>query len=399
MGKAEDNLSKARMNLVMKYPFFGILALKLKFISDPTGGGAGTMGVNIKKQLLYNPEFVESLPLRDVCIVLMHEIGHLVQSCEARFPLGGDRILWNIAADFAVNSWVCETELCTQKNILDDIFPKEIRPKYKNKSTEEIYLSLLKEGTPQVKCYWSKEGDQNDPGKHEANGLGCKGASNCTEEVSPQELQEIIRDIQSAAVAVSSRSEGRGTLPGFIQEFLAKLSRPTVTWKDYLRRVTTLTFKGKYSWHKPSRRSESIGMRLQNRKPIPEGAIVALDTSGSISDSMLNQFLSECMSIMKTSKAPWVEIYLHDTEVYHHGKFHKGNLSNMRVQRGGTSHIDVFEQIKKNHKKVGILIAFTDLQTQLPKEVPRYPVIWAVPSKDYKHAPKVSFGKTIEVKI
>ena len=440
---AIEKLQTARAQLVIDYPFFGILALKFKLIEAPDGGGAGTCGVDIDKNFYYNPDFIDQLSLRDTAIVMCHEIGHLVQSCHARFPAGGNRQLWNIAADFAVNSWVVETNLCKQPNILDEIFAgniatkdpnappgqkgfiasdQSVREYAKDKSTEEMYLDMLREEIepPKVKCYWQGSGcdgdgggqgqgegqgdneDQqgngggsngDDSGKHHANGLGCNAGSQ-TKNPTPRQLRELKEDIQGAAIAARDRANGRGDLPGFIEEFLARISKPTVTWKDHLRRSATQSFRGRYAWNRPSRRSSAIGMRLPARKPTPKGAIIALDTSGSISDKMLAQFLSECVGIMKAAQCPWVDIYLHDTEVYDIQSFSARSITNIKVKRGGTSHIDVFEQIEKSNKKIGMVVAFTDLMSVFPNE-PAYPVVWAVPTmyKDHNHP----WGKKVEV--
>jgi len=424
--KAEQIWQKARVMLVLKQPFFGILALKLKFIPDPSGGGQGTCGVDIEKNLVYNPEFVESLDPWDAGAVLMHEIGHLVQSCHARFPEGGNHMLWNLAADMAVNTWVVETDIGSKSKIMNDIFPLDMRAYAAGKSTEQMYIDMLKEEfEPQAcKCDFLSDqgegnsggqgggqgddgdqesqqgggggGDKDTPDRHPANGLGCSSASHI-KKPQPKQIRAIKQDIQAAATAVANRASGRGDLPGFVQDFLAKISKPTVTWKDHLRRAAVESFRGNYTFNRPGRRSAAIGMRLPSRKPSPQGAIVVIDTSGSISDKMISQFISETVGIMNAAKCPWVDIYFHDTECYFHDRFTPKTLTKIKVQRGGTSHIHVFEKIEASKKNIGMVICFTDLMTCFPDK-PKYPVIWAVPKEYYGrcHAP---WGKELEVKI
>lgn len=314
-------------------------------------------------------------------------------------------MLWNIAADYAVNSAISETKLCNEPNILDKIFPEEahgvrLREYAKGKSTETMYLDMLRQefNAPEVNYVWcdgdghgNEQGESGGEAKNKRNGLGCSSASKM-KKVSQRELRELKQDIQAAAA--QSRALGKGDMPGYLQEFLAEISKPTVTWKDHLRRAAYESFKGNYTWNRPSRRSEVLRIRLPARKPTPKGAIIVMDTSGSISDEMLRQFLSEVVAIMKTCRCPWVDIYFHDMECYLQETFNKSTIKKLKVRRGGTSHIDVFKKISESKKKVGMVVAFTDLMTCFPDK-PDYPVIWAVPSQYMNHS--VPWGKKVEV--
>ena len=420
--KAKDAITQARFQLVIFFPFFGILALRLKLIEDEGGGGGRTMGVTVDKKLYYNPKFVDYMMegkspeegIRNVAIVLCHEIMHLVQRCHDRFPLGGDHKVWNIAADFAVNSALSKMQLCAnKKTILDEVFPHQVRDYAEGKSTEEMYFDLMNGDfqAPEMSCIWEKmlggggkergpgeeegEEDQNGKGcsgRDKRNGLGCSVGSG-TKDATEQEIQDLIENIQSAAAAAQSR----GDLPGIIGEFLARLSKPTVTWKDHLRRMAVQTFRGNYTWNRPSRRSEALHIRLPARKPTAKGATIILDTSGSISDEMLNQFLSETVGIMNACQCSWVDVYLHDVTCYLQETYTKETITKVQVKRGGTSHIDVFQKIEESKKKVGIAIAFTDLETCFPDKAPKFPVIWAVPSRYMGHS--IPWGKKVEVQI
>jgi len=400
ISKAQEKMNDVRSRLVIKYPFFGILALRLTFIeSNMEGMLAATMGVTADKKLIYNPEFVNSLSISDLAIVFCHEILHLVQQVHSRFPLGGDPAVWNIASDYAVNSMILETDLCDDKedNILDKIFPIEAREWAKGKGTEQMYLAMMREdfSPPQPRIKFG-DSEEDKPGNHPCNGLGCQSGSILKEMTSAQKA-EVEENILSAAIAQQeyNKIKNKGNLPGFLEEFLARISKPMITWKDHLRRAAYHSFKGLYTWNRPGRRSEAIGMRLPARKPTPKGAVVSIDTSGSISDQLINRFLGECIGILDACGCPWIEVMFHDVDVYLKEKFNRKTLSKIRIQRGGTSHIDVFSKIEESKQRVGMYIGFTDLYTSFPPEIPKFPVIWCCPDGESGTAP---WGKVLKIK-
>jgi predicted metal-dependent peptidase len=157
------------------------------------------------------------------------------------------------------------------------------------------------------------------------------------------------------------------------------------------------SFKGRYSFHKPGRRSAGMGMRLPVRKPTKHAAVVIMDTSGSISDQELTQFLTESSEIMRACGAPKIHIYFHDVNCYHHEEYTRETINKVKVTRRGTSHIDVFEKVIENEEKVGMVVAFTDLATSFPPEEPPFPVLWAHPPSGDSYG--VPWGQKIRVEL
>lgn len=405
----------------MKFRFFGYLALSLKLIESQSAGGMGTACVDGKGNLYYNPEFINKLSVVEVMFVLCHEIMHIVQGVHSRFPMGGNHQLWNLAADFVVNAMIKDSEgmmnqpsnILSQTPIFQQILPEPYYLLAKGKTTEQVYSLLLQELKQQAAAgggegkakggqgkgknqggYGSPQGKgqgDNGPNPQDCdprNKLGCSSGSNVAKEIAESILaaKEWRERIIAAAQKVEA-STSRGNMPGWLTDFITHFTKPTVTWKDYVRRSALATFRGRYSWHRPSRRSEAIGMRLQARKPTPRGAVVLIDSSGSISDRMLSQFLSECVGILRSCNAPWIYLYFHDVDVYFKDKFSIQALKKIRVQRGGTSHIPVFEEIRNDKQEAGLIISFTDLMSEFPAEGdrPTCPMIWAVPKQYENH--------------
>jgi predicted metal-dependent peptidase len=184
-------------------------------------------------------------------------------------------------------------------------------------------------------------------------------------------------------------------MPGFAQDFMAEIRKPSVTWKEILRRQATSMFRGRYTQQRQSRRSRAIRMHLPSRTRSPNGAVIMLDTSGSISDDSITQFLSECAGILRETGCRFLKIYFHDVMCYHVEEYDLSTINKVKVTRGGTSHIDVFEKVLDSRDKVGMVIAFTDLESTFPDEKPPWQMIWAHPPGYESHP--VPYGMKIKV--
>ena len=92
--------------LLMDEPFFACLSRKIEKREDRSIPTAGVM-VNEHSgqfEMIYNPEFLASLPEKQIKGVLKHEFYHLIfEHVTSRKPEGVAHKSWNIAADLAIN--------------------------------------------------------------------------------------------------------------------------------------------------------------------------------------------------------------------------------------------------------------------------------------------------------
>jgi len=398
--EAKDLLSTGRIQLVITKPFWGHIALGMPMIESESAGGQRTTAVDANGRFYYNKNHIENMNIYEVIFELAHEVMHIVQHCNDRYPPGADPELWNLAADYAADTTLVEAGF-KQSEISKKMVPKEVQQFAKGKTTEQIYWALIKKGEKskgpgQGGGQQPGSGDPgpgNCPGNHPKNVRGCATASLMGQKKKPEAVEKFKQQI----IAAAQLAKDRGDLPGFANDFIVKLMEPTVTWRDKLRNMSATQFKGRYSFARPSRRSHAIGLRLPFRKPAKEGAIIAIDTSGSISDKELCQFVTECTQIMRETGAPWIKIYFHDVLVHHIEEYNFETIQKVKAGRGGTSHIDVFKKIEDSDDRVGMVICFTDLYTTFPPDEPSFPVIWA-------HSPSgasqgVPWGQKVQVNL
>ena len=378
-----EKLTKARMQLLMAFPFFGELVMRMVF-HESKSAGVGTTCVDHKGNMYYHPDWVNGFTSnQETMFELAHEVMHLVQRCTVRFPNGGDHRIWNIAADIKVDSILVDAGLIqsavSKKNITD-----ELMEKYKGQTTEQIYY-YLREHPDEVEqfggCPHGEGGDGEGGDGPKIVPGSAVGERGCTSGAmhGVQSSSEDLDKWKQHVIAAALHAKGRGKMPAFADDFLAEIRKPSVTWKEFMRKCATSHFRGRYSFHRPNRRSRAIGMKLPSRTRSPNGAVILIDTSGSIPDEFLSQAVSECVGIMRETGCRFLKIYFHDVDCYHVEEYDLTTISKIKVTRGGTSHVDVFEKVNMSDDKVGLLIAFTDLDTCFPDEKPDYPVIWGHP--------------------
>lgn len=124
--------------------------------------------------------------------------------------------------------------------------------------------------------------------------------------VSRAESELIRRDV---ARQIKEHCQSRGNVPGHWSRWAEEKLRPKIDWRKELasavrHAVADVAGASDYSYRRPSRRQGQVGngkvVLPSLRQPVPEVAVV-VDTSGSMSDSMLSQALAEIAGVLKAS--------------------------------------------------------------------------------------------------
>jgi len=110
-----------------------------------------------------------------------------------------------------------------------------------------------------------------------------------------KQLGKILNDV------AEQTQKSRGTVPGNISDWLieiAQLEKPKFNWKAYLRRFTgasTKIFTKKLRRKENKRFSENPGLKIKQKQRM----LLAIDTSGSVCDDELKEFMNEIHHIYK----------------------------------------------------------------------------------------------------
>jgi predicted metal-dependent peptidase len=356
-----DKLTTARVGLLLKAPFFGNMATRMKLIdaSDwcPT---AATNG----RDFFYNKDFVSKLSVKKLEFLFGHEICHAVFDHFGRVG-SRDRNLSNIAQDFAVN------QILVDERIGDKITEVKIcyDPKYRGMAWEEIYDILYEQAEKipmdqllkqlgDVLDEHIKEGDGQGEGDQEGEGKGKRPG------LSKEDAQKIKDEIKEAMIQ-SAAAAGAGKTPAGIMRMIKSLTEPKMNWREIIRQQIQSIVRNDYSFQRPNRKSQHTGAVLPGM--IPDTTIdvaIALDMSGSIGQEDATVFLSEVKGIMDQYEDFNIQLWCFDTDIYNHVKIGHDNsdeLLSYEPQGGGGTSFEVnWEFMRDNDIQPKKFIMFTD---------------------------------------
>ena len=358
--KIIEKLVTARVGLLLRHPFFGNMATRMQLID--ASDWCATLATD-GRNFYYNNDFVSKLKPKEAEFGFAHEVLHNVSDHLGR---KGDRDpqLSNIAADYAVNQ-ILKDELIGEVPSWIKIFQDN---KYRGKSYEEIYDDLYENAD---KIDLDKLGELLDEhldgeGDDEGNGAGGdkEGSGKGRPKLSEAEKKAIRDEIKEAMVA-AAQSAGAGKLPQGIRRLISDFTEPQMDWRELLRMNIQSILKSNFSFSRPNRKSQHSGAVLPgmtNEETVDVS--VAIDMSGSISDKMAKDFISEVKGIMDEYQDFKLDLWCFDTQVYNYAKFTgdtADEIMSYEVKGGGGTDFDVnFEYMKENDIEPKRFIMFTD---------------------------------------
>jgi predicted metal-dependent peptidase len=357
--------------------FAGVLSVgKVSFTDDiPT---ACTNG----RDVIYNPEFIKSLDDKELNFVVLHEALHKVyQHMHLWKKLWKDNpMLANMAADYVVNYAIHEA---------DELSNVAKRPEsalfdlaYKNMTTKQIF-DMLKKDNEYVK----------EQGGHDTH--DWEGA----EQLSDEEVKETAKQIDQA---LRQGEIIRGKMNGNKNRSINELLEPKVDWREQLREFVNATCrnKDKSTWKRPHKRF--LGQDIYMPSMIGESigkVVVGIDTSGSIGDKELSEFLTEVVAICDDVSPSSIELLYWDTEVAGHETYNQGDykalVQSTKPAGGGGTHVGCVNQyIKDKRIEPEAVIILTDgyVEDDWGGSWGCTPTLWAVTSR--RTSPH---GKTINI--
>lgn len=407
--------------LTHKGVFYASLLSQMKRIPEPSAGTCGVTIQNGRILLYYNPEFLEGLKtLKERRAVLEHEILHLVMDHHARMR-NREHQLWNAGADIAINQLIegLPKECLTLKS-LDPAW------KAPAKANAEIYYDILKKHQKKIVIKHSSNCPQNQQGqdqsqKEQGNQSGnCEG---CEYEIYDGDgkkvgggklvdhhgkwkngdgediAHEIVKQAVKEAKEQAEKNPGQGHLPHGLEEYIEELLKPPVIpWQTLLKRWVASKIKAghKLSWKRPNRR---YGEAQKGHLPTRKLAItIAIDTSGSISNEDLQDFIVEIKAIQRSHKTR-ITVLECDADVQKEYTLTPSTKVQTNFKgRGGTSFVPVFDYVERESIKTDLLIYFTDMYGDFPQKKPRFPVLWISTNDSYKQSSyKPTYGDVISI--
>jgi predicted metal-dependent peptidase len=384
-GDARQRLLKARTTLVLQHPFFATLALRLRLQEDEGCGNAWTDG----EVLGYNSAYILTLKDDELLGLMAHLVMH--PACGHHRRRGGrDVLLWNIACDYAINWLLLDAGFTLPPDFL-------LIEGFREMSAEAVYSRLF-ETSDGIR---ERGGDDEGPGK----GREKEEKTPAAGEVRDAPMQSQGADLgaegvdwEQAFINAANTAREIGRLPPGVEQLVNRRLYPRLDWRQILSRFIERSARFDYSWMTPNRRYLHQGYYFPSLiNSELHQIVVAVDTSGSISRTEMDQFAAELSAIMDQYPAT-LHLFYCDMQVRRHEEVERSELP-LRLEPvggGGTDFRPVFRRIEQEGLQPACLIYLTDLRCHLfPAVEPDYPVLWAqIGDEDHQTPP---FGDLLRV--
>ena len=404
----ETKLAAARTRLILDKPFLGALVLRLPMqAGDPKW--CKTTGTDAKT-FYYNPAYIKELSLEQTQFVLAHEAMHCALS---HFSRRQHRLKhrWDLACDFAVNPILIDDGL---KPPPDALYMEQFR----GMTAEEIYHSIddLEDQEPMDQHLYDEEDKEKKEQQQETDsGKGDQPNDQQTEHsdhepsnkegqsgnASEAELDENLggasqppplTDMESDALSVqwqqrlagaAQQAMQAGKLSGSMARLVDHLLQPQLPWRMLLARYMTSVARDDFSFARPSRREGNA--ILPSLRSTQVELTVAIDTSGSISEEELEEFISEVDAIKGQMRAR-ITLLACDDKLDARGPWTYEAWETFTLPEdiqggGGTNFNPVFDYIRQRGREPDLLIYFTDAEGEFPVTEAYFDVIWLVKGK------------------
>jgi len=395
----ENKLTKARTQLILDKPFLGNLVLRLPM--KAAGSWCRTSATDAKS-FYYNPSFIEKLDNHQTKFVLIHEALHCALTHFARRG-NRDKHKWDLACDFAINPLLVKEGFRPPLDV-------PIFSKYESMIAEEIYPMIddsidtepmdqhLYDDNPKDDADESDGGmredsldgqkdDTSSKGQDSKPSQGNSNSGDLAEQPSPltpDEMQELSSRWQKNLASSAQLAQQAGKLDGEFAKLVDFFLQPQLSWQSLLAQYMSTLARDDFSYARPSRRSGNAILPSLRSSQID--ITVAIDTSGSITQEEINEFISEINAIKSNMRAS-ITLIACDEKVNDNliWRFEAWDELQFPASLGGgkgTNFNPVFDYIDKQDSPSSVLIYFTDAKGKFPQFEPNYPVMWLVKGKE-----------------
>jgi predicted metal-dependent peptidase len=395
----ETKLSAARTRLILDRPFLGALVLRLP-MKAVKPERCKTIGTDVRA-LYYNPEYIGNLSLEQTQFVLAHEALHCALSHFARRQ-HRVRQRWDIACDLAINPLLIKDGLKPPPGVLlksgfEGMMAEEIYPYIDDDMQEQTHDEHFysKENKPAGSSgSQPKDADENRSGAAAGEGSESRDSGDAPRPLSETEQAQLAVQWRQRLAGAAQQAMQAGKLGATMARLVEHLLQPQLPWRMLLARYMTAVARDDYSYQRPSRREgDAI---LPSLKSTQVDVVVVLDTSGSINDTEMQEFVSEIDAIKGQMRAR-LTLHACDARLCEYGPWvfepwEAFSLPDKLYGRGGTRFTPVFDWLQQQGCKPDLLVYFTDAEGEFPATEPDFPVLWLIKGRG-----KIPWGQRVQL--
>jgi len=383
----KQSLSKTSKDLMLKEPYYGFFLLMLHKAWSDTVPTACVSKNGINFQLTIGEKFWTDLSEEHRLGLLKHELLHIAFQHLTTFTMFSDKQMANIAMDMEINQYIDGHWLPKGGISIDDYDDLNLD----RRAGSRYYYEKLKQAQDKKKQQGSCGDDNMDKlldgmeGGQMTVTLDAHGNVKDVnipdhqweefENMPEAEKKLIEKQVQRVLTEAKEQTiKKRGFVPGEIESVikLDEIVPPKFNWKNYIKRFTgisTKIFTRKLRRKENKRYSDNPGLKIKMR----QNMLVGIDTSGSVCDDELKEFINEIHHLYKAGVD--ITIVQCDTKIQSIKKY-DGKFELEVSGRGGTYFDPVLEHFEQNRQFTS-LIYFTDGEATANIK-PRKPVLWVL---------------------
>lgn len=353
-----------KRKVLAMYPFFGSVAANVEYQEIEDTGIMKNDGSTI----FYDPRYMSTLSDNDQLFLLAHELCHIAFEHKER-GVGKDPTVWMSATDAVINQLLKRDGLEIISGGID--YPEAI-----DYSAEEYYELLLSEKLDIELIDGQLEGQETPSDSHGESKQEDTG-DNSDEDESEESYKELPleedrddEDEDDEYTLIEEKESDAGNAVNrdirTVEEIGA--SAPLIDWRVILPNTINYGVDWSYS---NAILEDNIVRPVLEELPIPETEII-LDTSWSVDEDLLRNFLRECKNILTFSK---MKAGCFDTVFYgFHDIRNEKDIDDMVFEGGGGT--DFNAAVNAFTLRVDNRIIFTDGQAPMPDKPMN--AIWVV---------------------
>ena len=367
----QDAVARTTKNLIFTEPFYGLflIGINKKYTDALPTAGVSKHGIGM--QLAINPNFFSELSEDHRFGLIKHELLHIAFGHLVTRDRYQNAKLFNIAADLEINQYINTSKL-PEGGLLLSSFPELNLPE---KAGTNTYYELLnqaqEDGTSPSLDSLMNEMDGETPYDH-ATWDEFDDLSEAEKKLVQKQIEHQLKEVAETTI------KKNGNIPGELSEVINRLMHvepAKFDWKGYLRRfignssiVYTKKLRRKYN----KRYSGNPGLKIKFKNNI----LVGVDTSGSVNNDELKEFMSELCHMHKTGHK--ITVAQCDTSLNSVKEFNPKH--NWEIHgRGGTDFQPVIDHFNENKGQYTALIYLTDGEAYSPDNCPKN-TLWVLSS-------------------
>ena len=408
-----EKIEKAKAKLMLEHPYFGTVAAALKLHPSDNIESFLSDGVHLQ----YNDAYFDNASVEEVEFALANGAMHTVLKHQSRT---GERYewLWQLATDYTINAMLVKNgfglpDRANFQQRFEGMYAEEV---YEILRSDIINEELSSDESLQEQAHdeqgksnndrvsqegveaprdWNEKGDRPRQGA-KSDGSNSENANrnelqHAKEEEPLEEIHALQEELKEHFEQIFQKLNRQGTLPKDLKFVVPEYFSHKVDWRELLYGYIASYTKSTYSFIPPNMKYLYRGIYLPSLNSDLLRIVIAVDTSGSVDETLLGTFLGEVGSIMQRYPNYEIDLITADAKVQSHKVFLPGESLEYDVSgRGGTDFSAVFAYIDQQINYPTLLLYFTDGMGIFPETEPHYDVMWVMPE-----AKEVPFGDVL----